>query len=83
VLVIFDCDGVLIDSEAIFCAVDAEALTSLGYPTASSTISERFAGVPHRVAWQTLDEEYRLNLPGDWVDNSHASKCRPLKSFFD
>lgn len=30
-LVIFDRDGVLIDSEAIFCAVDAEALTELGY----------------------------------------------------
>lgn len=67
-LVIFDCDGVLIDSEAIFCSVDAEALTGLGYPTTASTISERFAGIPHRTAWQHLAEEHGLNLPNDWVD---------------
>ncbi|MGR9363652.1 HAD family hydrolase (plasmid) [Rhizobium leguminosarum] len=67
-LVIFDCDGVLIDSEAIFCAVDAEALTNLGYPTSTSTISERFAGIPHRIAWQRLAEEHGLNLPDSWVD---------------
>ncbi len=30
-LVIFDWDGVLIDSESIFCTVDAEALTALGH----------------------------------------------------
>ena len=68
-LVIFDCDGVLIDSEAIFCAVDAEALTKLGHPTAASTIAERFAGIPHRTAWQTLADEHRLNLPDCWLDD--------------
>lgn len=68
-LVIFDCDGVLIDSEAIFCSVDAEALTALGYPTTASAISERFAGIPHQTAWRQLAEELRLNLPDDWVDN--------------
>lgn len=52
-LVIFDCDGVLIDSESIFCTVDAEALTALGHPTTASTISERFAGIP---AAPRLDE---------------------------
>ena len=68
-LVIFDCDGVLIDSEAIFCSVDAEALTKLGYPTTASSISERFAGIPHRIAWQQLAEDHGLNLADDWVDN--------------
>lgn len=68
-LMIFDCDGVLIDSEAIFCSVDAEALTGLGFPTTASTISERFAGISHRSAWKQLAEEYRLDLADDWVDN--------------
>lgn len=68
-LVIFDCDGVLIDSEAIFCTVDAEALTKLGYPTSASAISERFAGIPHRTAWQKLAEEHDLKLRDDWVDD--------------
>ena len=68
-LVIFDCDGVLIDSEAIFCAVDAEALTRLGHPTTAATISERFAGVPHQMAWRQLSAELNLQLPQNWIDD--------------
>lgn len=68
-LVIFDCDGVLIDSEAIFCTVDAEALTRLGHPTTASEISERFAGVPHQTAWSQLSSELNLKLPENWVAN--------------
>ena len=67
-LVILDCDGVLIDSEAIFCTVDAEALTRLGHPTTASTIAERFAGVPHKIAWGQLSTELNLQLPTDWID---------------
>lgn len=68
-LVIFDCDGVLIDSEAIFCTVDAEALTRLGHATTASEISERFAGVPHQTAWSQLSSELNLRLPENWVEN--------------
>ena len=31
-LVLFDCDGVLVDSERITVAVEARLLTSLGWP---------------------------------------------------
>lgn len=31
-LVIFDCDGVLIDSESLACRIDAEELTRIGFP---------------------------------------------------
>ena len=31
-LVIFDCDGVLVDSEVISCRAHAETLTRHGYP---------------------------------------------------
>ncbi|MDT3723208.1 HAD family phosphatase [Pseudomonas oryzihabitans] len=68
-LVVFDCDGVLIDSETIFCTVDAEALTRLGHPTTASEISERFAGVPHQTAWSQLSAQHNLKLPADWVEN--------------
>lgn len=68
-LVVFDCDGVLIDSEAIFCTVDAEALTRLGHPTTASEISERFSGVPHQTAWSQLSSELNLKLPENWVEN--------------
>ena len=78
-LVIFDCDGVLIDSEAIFCAVDAEALTGLGYPTAPRDIARRFAGVPHRVAWDTISAEIGYTQPVRWVDDILAECERRIE----
>ena len=40
-LVIFDCDGVLIDSEILYCAIDAAALAELGVAMAPAEIARR------------------------------------------
>ena len=48
-LVIFDCDGVLIDSEVIACRVYAEQLTQYGYPITAAEIGERLDVVHHRL----------------------------------
>ncbi len=44
-LVIFDCDGVLVDSEVLFNWVVAEQLTAHGYPIDTDTAIERFTGM--------------------------------------
>ena len=44
-LVIFDCDGVLVDSEIIAARVEAEVLTKVGYAIEPDELSERFAGL--------------------------------------
>ena len=41
-LVVFDCDGVLIDSEILVCRLTAEELTRLGYPIGTEEVIERF-----------------------------------------
>jgi HAD superfamily hydrolase (TIGR01509 family) len=43
-LVIFDCDGVLVDSEKIAVRVSASGLTQLGWPLSEADILERFVG---------------------------------------
>ena len=43
-LVIFDCDGVLVDSEPISCRVMAEALTAEGLPATTEDIYRDFMG---------------------------------------
>ena len=43
-LIIFDCDGVLVDSERLSIRVDALFLDRLGWPMAESEIVERFVG---------------------------------------
>jgi HAD superfamily hydrolase (TIGR01509 family) len=43
-LIIFDCDGVLVDSEVISCRVHADVLTRHGYPISAEEVHRRFLG---------------------------------------
>lgn len=43
-LVIFDCDGVLVDTERITVGVEARILTELGWPHTPEQVVERFMG---------------------------------------
>ena len=41
-LIIFDCDGVLVDSEVISCRAHAATLTRHGYPITDEQVLQRF-----------------------------------------
>ena len=43
-LIIFDCDGVLVDSERIAIKIESEGLTALGWPLTHEEVIERFVG---------------------------------------
>lgn len=45
-LVIWDCDGVLVDSESIICRVRSEICTSLGAALSFEESAEKFRGAP-------------------------------------
>ncbi len=55
---IFDCDGVLIDSEVVACRIAAEELTKLGYSVDTRQVIARFAGRP--------DHEMRAEIEVEW-----------------
>jgi HAD superfamily hydrolase (TIGR01509 family) len=65
-LVIFDCDGVLVDSEVISCRAHAETLTRHGYPITADQVLERFLGVSDREARMTIEAELGRSLPADF-----------------
>jgi HAD superfamily hydrolase (TIGR01509 family) len=71
-LVIFDCDGVLVDSEPITRRVLAESLTRHGLPMSEEDCADLFVG-------GTLEGVYRsalgrgAALPGDWVAQIYAA----------
>ena len=65
-LVIFDCDGVLVDSEVISCHAHAETLTRHGYPITADQVLLRFLGVSDREARQTIENEMGRSLPDDF-----------------
>ncbi|MBU6458030.1 MAG: HAD family hydrolase [Bradyrhizobium sp.] len=65
-LVIFDCDGVLVDSEVISCRAHAETLTRHGYAITEQQVLERFLGVSDREARLIVEAELGLKLPEDF-----------------
>ncbi len=65
-LVIFDCDGVLVDSEVISCRAHAEMLTRHGYPITADQVLVRFLGVSDREARMTIEAELGRALPDDF-----------------
>jgi HAD superfamily hydrolase (TIGR01509 family) len=66
-LVIFDCDGVLIDSELIACRVDAECLGEIGFPVTAEFIQENFIGISSRVMLERLERDHGCKLPADFA----------------
>ena len=65
-LIIFDCDGVLVDSEIIACRIDAEELTRLGVPMTTNEVIRRFAGVSQKDMRVTIVREHCIKLPNDY-----------------
>ena len=64
-LIIFDCDGVLVDSEVISCHAHAETLTVHGYPITPDEVLKRFLGVSDREARLIVETELGRKLPDD------------------
>ena len=62
-LVIFDCDGVLIDSELIGARVEAAELGRIGIPLAEADILTRFLGMSAQAMYRALETEHRRALP--------------------
>lgn len=61
-LLIWDCDGCLIDSEWIGCAVEAQGLTEAGYPITTEQMIERFCGVSVSECFQQFEAEIGRDL---------------------
>jgi HAD superfamily hydrolase (TIGR01509 family) len=75
-LVIFDCDGVLVDSEVISCRAHAETLTRHGYPITPDQVLRRFLGRSMRQATLEVEAEMGRTLPEDFQAEVYAEVFR-------
>ncbi len=78
-LVIFDCDGVLVDSEPLSNRVLAEALTAAGLPTSAEQAHARYRGMLLRDI--AADAQLRLGapLPADFWAHFERDRARVFK----
>jgi HAD superfamily hydrolase (TIGR01509 family) len=71
-LVIFDCDGVLVDSEPISIRLDADVLAEIGLPLSEQEIIDRFVGRSPAVMREAMERHMGGPLPADWRERSRS-----------
>jgi len=64
-LVIFDCDGVLVDSEIIVSTAEAAEITRVGHRISVEEAVEQFAGVPASDMYRLIEGQLGTPLPAD------------------
>jgi HAD superfamily hydrolase (TIGR01509 family) len=77
-LIIFDCDGVLIDSEIISARVDCDILRDFGYEITPEELAHRFAGFTTERIFQMVGEELGRPLPADVIRRAEVETDRRL-----
>jgi HAD superfamily hydrolase (TIGR01509 family) len=81
-LIIFDCDGVLVDSEVISCRAHAEILTRHGYPITPDRVFDRFLGRSMRQTTIEVEAELGRSLPDDFQTQVYAEVFRLFAASF-
>jgi len=73
-LVIFDCDGVLVDSEAIANRIMAEHITATGVPITYEDCRARFVGGTLQRVMDTVEQWLGKPLPPGWKEDFEARR---------
>lgn len=66
-LIIFDCDGVLINSEEIASGICIEAVATLGLHLTMQEYADRYAGNPVAEIWRMVERDCGKPLPTDFA----------------
>lgn len=75
-LVIFDCDGVLIDSEIISATILVEQINGLGLNVDFQYVQENFLGRSFPRVVRLIREQFGVQLPADFEDNYRSELLR-------
>ena len=69
---LFDCDGVIVDSEIIASAVDAEHLAEIGYKITPEEVTRRFAGLTSKGIGDIVAAEIGRPLPENFFQKTRV-----------
>ncbi|MGY2050090.1 HAD family hydrolase [Methylobacterium sp. JK268] len=78
-LVIFDCDGVLIDSEPISLALLTDNLNRIGVPIDLDTVARRFTGTSMTSIMAHVEADYGVTAPAGFVEEVRADTLRAFE----
>lgn len=78
-LVIFDCDGVLVDSEIIAARVEAELLTAAGYEISAEELAETYSGLNFKEIMLRVEETAGIPLQASMLDEAQRQVDQRLQ----
>ncbi len=78
-LVIFDCDGVLVDSEIVAARVEAEMLTAAGFEISTEELVEAYAGLTFKDILMRIEEVSKIPFQISLIDRTEEQVERQLR----
>lgn len=69
-LILFDCDGVLVDSEIIAAEVESKLLRESGFDITAEDMCIRFAGMDWKSILLTIEQEADIPISAQLIDKS-------------
>lgn len=79
-MVIFDCNGVLVDSEPIANAVLADALTRAGIRASAETVARRYHGRRPADVFSAIETATGRKLPANFASGVNAETLRRFRT---
>ncbi len=70
--VIFDCDGVLIDSEWLACIAESEVFSDLGVEVSPDYVRDNYVGMANVTMFARFEADFGMPLPDDFEARHHA-----------
>lgn len=77
-LILFDCDGVLVDSEIVSAQIESEMFAELGYEISAEELAARFAGLTLDRILAALSEETGMVFPDDFIARAKVETDKRL-----
>lgn len=69
-LIIFDCDGVLVDSEIVSFEAEAEMFAEIGITLTADDLLGRFLGMSSASMFAIIEREHDIKLPPDFAERA-------------
>lgn len=82
-LLIFDCDGVLVDTEPTSNRVLARAITAAGLPMQAEEVADLFEGMRLADIQAEVEKRRESRLPKDWRANFEAERAAAFEQGLD
>jgi HAD superfamily hydrolase (TIGR01509 family) len=79
-MVIFDCNGVLVDSEPIASAVLAEAFTRAGFPVSADLVARRYHGRRPADVFASIEAAMGRKLPSNFATSVTLETLRRFRA---